>query len=310
MLSKPSAQALILEAEETFGKRSPFDSIYKLESIIRKSKHCIDRIMWCLSYIIDSCLNQHVRPGEYTLANLSGKGKKDGIGLLDLYLLKHDFRQAAQSQLLTGRNYSAEDTATISKILADPFVHSSHRGLQTLNHVDKVSNVTWLGAMQGEAREYFLLFESIIYSSRYDVELKGALLKRVSPQELLETDLSEQWKPIQDQCSSKHTADTSGDQISNELVAPGSQLSMLVAKNLLDAANLKADQRDFVSDCEQQAKQLVSQGTYFVDGSLHAQQIINKLQSDNSFCKKSGGRNQGNILILYDVKANKIEQLI
>lgn len=306
MLSKAPAQALILEAEEKFGKRTPFDSIYKLESIIRKSKHCIDRIMWCLSYIVDACVNQHVRPGEYTLSNLSGKGKKEGFGLLDLYLLKHDFKQAALSQLLAGRNYSAEDTATISKVLADPFARSAHRGMQTLNHIEKISNVTWLGAMHGEAREYFLLFENIIYSNRHDVELKGALLKQMSPQELLETDLSEQWKTIQEQGSSKHSAEANDDQLSNQLAAEAasSQLSMLVAKNLLAAVNLKGDQLDFVSDCEQQAKQLVSQGTYLVDGSLHLQQIISKLQSDNSFCKKSGSKNQGNILILYDVKAD------
>lgn len=63
------------QVEEHYGKKTPFDSVYKLEHTVRKSDRDASRIMWSLIGIVDCCLNQKVLPQEITVTALTGKGK-------------------------------------------------------------------------------------------------------------------------------------------------------------------------------------------------------------------------------------------
>jgi hypothetical protein len=66
---------LCCQVEEYYGKKSPFDSVYKLEHAVRKADKEPTRIEYGLIGIVDCCLNLKVLPQEITVTNLTGKGR-------------------------------------------------------------------------------------------------------------------------------------------------------------------------------------------------------------------------------------------
>ena len=84
------------KAEEEFGKRTPWDSVTKLEWVYKKagkSIHTRRRMIWALSAITDLVRCKMVTPGELSIGGLSG-AKRGGRGMLDLVLLKLDLLDA------------------------------------------------------------------------------------------------------------------------------------------------------------------------------------------------------------------------
>lgn len=69
---------LSVEAEETFGKRTPWDSVQKLQDLVKKTMRNADTIDWVLMCINDLVLNQAVL--RLSLADLTGKGTAAGKG--------------------------------------------------------------------------------------------------------------------------------------------------------------------------------------------------------------------------------------
>lgn len=65
--------------DDTFGKRSPIDSVIKLEGMMRCCKSQTDQIHWCLMTMSDLVLNREVRPAEMQPSYLFGaKGPQKG----------------------------------------------------------------------------------------------------------------------------------------------------------------------------------------------------------------------------------------
>ena len=75
VLKHGQLRRIIVAAEEHFGKKTPFDSVYKLEHVVRKSDKDFSRINWSLSALIDVVLNLGVAPTELSVSNLTGKSK-------------------------------------------------------------------------------------------------------------------------------------------------------------------------------------------------------------------------------------------
>jgi len=66
------------QAEEAFGKKTPWDSVYKLEHLLRKTLRDIEKTNWVLMCINDLMLHNNILSSELSIAALSGKGKSDG----------------------------------------------------------------------------------------------------------------------------------------------------------------------------------------------------------------------------------------
>ncbi|CAE7218980.1 unnamed protein product, partial [Symbiodinium sp. CCMP2456] len=78
ILSVTALKELLIAGDETFGKKSPLDYLYKLQSFVQCSHNDADKIEWCLLAMFDLLLNNKVKPGELTQDNLAGK--KGGKG--------------------------------------------------------------------------------------------------------------------------------------------------------------------------------------------------------------------------------------
>lgn len=83
------------QAEEEFGKKTPWDSVLKLEWVYKKAgKELPDvvsrRIAWQLAAINDYVRTLAVSTGELSINGLSGQKRGGGRGMLDLMLFKLD----------------------------------------------------------------------------------------------------------------------------------------------------------------------------------------------------------------------------
>jgi len=68
-------QSWLWQAEEHFGKKTPFDSVYKLEQVARKAGRDLAKIDWELKGVIDVSLNMGLCPTQLSIAFLTGKGQ-------------------------------------------------------------------------------------------------------------------------------------------------------------------------------------------------------------------------------------------
>ena len=88
MLSVPSIADLVVWADATC-EPPIFDSIYKLEAIIKKAG-TPEMIRWCVAGIIDMVLNLGSTPGEVALRQITGRGMPGGKGKVDLLMGKRE----------------------------------------------------------------------------------------------------------------------------------------------------------------------------------------------------------------------------
>ena len=81
MLSVPSVRELLLAADEWFGKKSPLDSLYKLEAVSQVVKP--QNLEWVLGVCFDAVTNRVLKASEISITVLSGKnkGQKGQLGL-------------------------------------------------------------------------------------------------------------------------------------------------------------------------------------------------------------------------------------
>lgn len=71
---------LQLQAEEHFGKRTPFDSVYKLEELQRRAQGKAALLKWLVNFVVDQCLCQITPASEMSVAALAGRKKSGGKG--------------------------------------------------------------------------------------------------------------------------------------------------------------------------------------------------------------------------------------
>ena len=73
---------LLICGDETFGKKNPLDSLYKLQVLLQTAHNEPDKVHWLLLMMFDLLLNKDMLPGNLTMEALSGK--KGGKGFLGL----------------------------------------------------------------------------------------------------------------------------------------------------------------------------------------------------------------------------------
>ena len=67
--------------DEVFGKRSPLDSVLKMENMMRCCKSNHDSMHWCMQTMADQVLNRMIKPQEMQPNFLFGaKGQKGNLG--------------------------------------------------------------------------------------------------------------------------------------------------------------------------------------------------------------------------------------
>ena len=89
----PPCAFTFCQAEETFGKKTPWDSLTKLESVVKRAKDTTRdvpdsrKILFQLQAVTWYCTSSLVLPSELSVSTLVGKNRGNR-GLLDIILFK------------------------------------------------------------------------------------------------------------------------------------------------------------------------------------------------------------------------------
>lgn len=81
VLANPSARALLLAADEWFGKKGPLESLYKLEAVYQVARNP-GHLVWALQCLFDQVCNRELQSGEVTVTTLTGRKTAVGKGRL------------------------------------------------------------------------------------------------------------------------------------------------------------------------------------------------------------------------------------
>ena len=101
IMDHPEAKALVLKCEHEL-PQSPWDSIYKLEAIVKRcSTH--SGIVWALASLYDAIKNGLVTAAELAVRQLQGRRLPGGKGILDVLLAKKDVVDVMRKRGLLGQ---------------------------------------------------------------------------------------------------------------------------------------------------------------------------------------------------------------
>lgn len=153
LLSFPECRQVVLEAENEFGKGTPFDSVYKLEAIIQKAK-TPSLSAWCLEHIIDLVRNKKTTAPEFAVRTMTGRDS-GGRGTLDLILYKHQCSVYIAQEFLEAHPFSGETKHALRALTT----HEAYRAKVGYPGAGEKRDMGWLGLLPDSGRLLIAAFE-------------------------------------------------------------------------------------------------------------------------------------------------------
>ena len=147
-----------LQAENTFGKRSCWESVTKLEALMKKATDggrapCKEKVLFQLQAVHCYCTSGLNSPSELSVAALAGKGRL-GRGLLDVMLFK--------LELLADWLHNKSDS--VGLFAADKLALRKHTAsFATFQEAEQ--DPSWHTPMQKSGRMFAELVEALVLGS-------------------------------------------------------------------------------------------------------------------------------------------------
>ena len=170
MLTDDGVRRALLESEEQFNRKSPFDSITKLEAIMSKCKKNPHSMQFVIRHITDTIVNGLSTAGEYALRTMTGKGQNNK-GTLDIFLLKRSLLLHL-AVAYAGEHEMLKDQFTAG-IFAQLQTHAGYRALSGFAHSKKA--MPWWPQMKQSARTLFEVIEDLVYKPTWDHIIRNVL---------------------------------------------------------------------------------------------------------------------------------------
>jgi hypothetical protein len=137
------------QADEEFGKKTPWDSVTKLEWVYKKAGKSAGsrrRIVWQLAFVNDALRTKTIASGELSIMALSGKGRGGGRGFLDLALLKLDVLDEFIQHQAEKCNLSSDAKSIIKEVVDN---HATYR-----SKVGDDVDMMWMVTLPQSAKEF------------------------------------------------------------------------------------------------------------------------------------------------------------
>ncbi|CAJ1449896.1 unnamed protein product, partial [Effrenium voratum] len=302
------SQEMAFLADELFGKRTPIDSVAKLEDLIKIARSDVESISWLFTSLCDYVLNGVCKVAEMNSSALSG-GKSNPKGLYHVWLWKRENLSLLLAKI--EMHVDQEDVAIIRRALASHTAYREHFGgwpfnratlTQRLEGATKpAQNLSWLGALSAAGQLAAKFAADIAYTAKWDGVLKGSVRWGASLQEFLEhTDVAPLWSKV------------SGSEKNDAVPMAGNDSFLLSADEQLDSfvsfvaseakvtvKEMKDDDALQVRDAVDESKTLVSSLLSTVDGSVSCQQLALALRA-LEVSKVRGSPKAGTVLFWYD----------
>jgi hypothetical protein len=163
-------QRILLEADESFGKRSPFNSIYKMKAVVDKAGNDHGNLIWLTGSVVYAVKSQLCSSGEMTVAGLTGQGR-NGRGFLDIALFKKELRPPKSTGFGACSAVQCamqSETCLLKRAYETPrLVHLMGRGTipqdKVNSHVafmDAIKDRSWIGVLPSPAKAIVNLIEA------------------------------------------------------------------------------------------------------------------------------------------------------
>lgn len=176
VLGNPRAMVSISWCEESYGLKSPWNSIYKLQEVVSRAQSP-EAIDWVFESLTDSVRMGFLDPGELSARNIGERGTKylGGCALLKRSLLEHFLTDFFNGPLKLGDHLPSDVRNRMQAVLRD---HCSVRASLTGYPGSSANDLTWQCGWPDSAIATLDLFEAIpLFKLRPEVSRICNLLK-------------------------------------------------------------------------------------------------------------------------------------
>ncbi len=137
---KTSLRNKIMVLEDTYGKDTPLDSLYKLKVISSKCSSNTDMMEWTLDRLAWCLAHNGCQPRDFTVTALSGRGHGNR-GLVDVFICQHAIQQWLFNVYVEEKAYCVEFKSLLRGL-------ANHNDMaKRVFDTDGKKNIAWMGTM-------------------------------------------------------------------------------------------------------------------------------------------------------------------
>ncbi|CAK0904040.1 unnamed protein product, partial [Prorocentrum cordatum] len=210
----PHLKALVMRFETELS-RSPWDSIYKLEAVVKRCSTTAN-ITWALSVLFDALKNGLLTAPEIALRQLQGKGMPGNKGILDLFMAKKD---VAEAMFKLG-NEKGLNNSLLTKM--DSWRTSMDNYRNDVGYWDGAAksytvNNHWIMALPQSAQKFLKIWEEAVALCEHNDALKQRKISDLTVNEgfLNKKPISDRLESIWEELAEENGGKPSGDEDGN-----------------------------------------------------------------------------------------------
>eukprot|EP00435_Cladocopium_sp_Y103_P016837 s1739_g4.t1 len=262
--------------DECFGKRSPLDSVLKMENLMRTCRSVSNALEHVLFQMADWCLNRLVNPSEMQHMFLFGKG------MVSVWLWK--LQNKPKLLALLDQHLPTEDAAKLRKALENHQTFREH-----------------FGGMEPRSQKAADFASKFLYEMTFDFAIKQAVRHQQSLEEVLEhSGIEKAWAEIIGPQAPKLSA---GDVEGETEVSKSSLLMQVLPHEHLERLSQPehAAKLEVVENGIELARKQVRSQIQTLDGSMSLDKLAKSFRTME--CSKLRGTNDSSVVFLYIVEA-------
>ena len=190
----PEVQQVVAWCDEQFGIKAPFDSVYKMQNILRKCKDKKEKVVWIFQAIIDQLKAGVVKVKDLTVNFMFGVQGRSGGGWVDMWIMKRDVLYClTKTSTVQKFCFSVEHLSQIDQVLQtfadyrsklnphtsskwkhqeDWYCNVNMEPAEESTETMKPADLTWQAGWSAATLQYLNFCEDLVYGSEFDSILK------------------------------------------------------------------------------------------------------------------------------------------
>lgn len=185
LLSDQDCKGELMACEERWGKKTPWDSVYKLEILVRKcgkqSEKSLENQRWALKAVSDGITDGHLDASCCSVRNLSGKGQPGGRGTVDHLLFKKNLRSHVIGTMCASLPLTAEEKVDIDGMFQS---HKTYR--EAFGFATEPKSRIFLSKYDASVKELIILLGDVIFGGGHDANVRYCVKQALSVEDFFE----------------------------------------------------------------------------------------------------------------------------
>ena len=178
VLTIPACAELLRAMDDVYGTRGPFDSVFKIQVIINRSK-TPSAIAWVLECVVDQLRMQQLEVGDFNTRKL------DSLHC-PVAMLKYQFHEYFLTTFIDKHPFALADKAKLRSVFAD---HQSIRTNLTARPGETDVEIAWRSKLAPSSNMVCELIEGICFGDAHDASLRTGVKYHKSVEDVLDYNL-------------------------------------------------------------------------------------------------------------------------